>query len=154
MSFCGIHLRTISQRVLKPLFLVLRLKVILLKLLPHHPGANGLKPCIFLVWQVYSCLWAIQVQGSLQCNAASHWLSPYPEWSLQGTVSWVHVLEVTPHHLWLDSFTVPLHSPNGRHLPAIRAVQRDCHWGLKNWELPLVTWAHNATGHWSIPIYI
>ena len=32
----------------------------------------------------------------------------------------------------LDSFTVPLHSPNGRHLPAVRVVQRDCHWGLKN----------------------
>ena len=25
--------------------------------------------------------------------------------------------------LLLDSFTVPLHSPKGRHLPAIRAVQ-------------------------------
>ena len=32
----------------------------------------------------------------------------------------------------LESFTVPLHSPNGRHLPAVRAVQRDCHWGMKN----------------------
>ena len=32
----------------------------------------------------------------------------------------------------IDSFTVILHSPNGRHLPAVRAVQRDCHWGPKN----------------------
>ena len=36
-----------------------------------------------------------------------------------------------------DSFTVPLHGPNGR--PAVRAVQRDCHWGLKN----------SGNSHWS-----
>ena len=40
---------------------------------------------------------------------------------------------------YLDSFTVPLHSPNGRHLPAVRAVQRDCHWGMKN----------GGNSHWS-----
>ena len=28
--------------------------------------------------------------------------------------------------LLLDYFTVPLHSPNGRHLPAIMAVRGDC----------------------------
>ena len=39
----------------------------------------------------------------------------------------------------LDSFTVPLLSPNGRHLPAVGAVQRDCHWGLKN----------GGNSHWS-----
>ena len=32
----------------------------------------------------------------------------------------------------LDYFTLPLHSPNSKHLPAVRAVQRDCHWLLKN----------------------
>ena len=32
----------------------------------------------------------------------------------------------------MDSFTVSLYSPNGRHLPAVRAVQRDCHWLLKS----------------------
>ena len=31
----------------------------------------------------------------------------------------------------IDYFTVPLHSPNGRHLPSIRAVQGDCQWHLK-----------------------
>ena len=39
----------------------------------------------------------------------------------------------------LDSFTVPLHSPNGRQLPAVRAAQRDCHWGLNS------SW----NSHWS-----
>ena len=36
--------------------------------------------------------------------------------------------------LWaaIDSFTVSLHSPNGRHMPAIRAVQGDCQWPLKH----------------------
>ena len=32
----------------------------------------------------------------------------------------------------VDSFAVPLHSPYGRQMPAVRAVQRDCRWGLKN----------------------
>ena len=32
----------------------------------------------------------------------------------------------------IDSFAVSLHSPNGRHLPAFRAVQGDCQWPLKN----------------------
>ena len=32
----------------------------------------------------------------------------------------------------LDPFTVSLHSPNGRRLPAVRAVQGDCKWPLKN----------------------
>ena len=31
----------------------------------------------------------------------------------------------------LHSFTVPLQCPYGRHLPAVNAVQGDCHWGLK-----------------------
>ena len=34
----------------------------------------------------------------------------------------------------VDSFTVPLHSPNGRHLPAIRAVQGDCLWHMRNMD--------------------
>ena len=44
----------------------------------------------------------------------------------------------------VDSFTVHLHSPNSR--PAVRAVQRDCHWGLKNgknshWSCkPIIQW--------------
>ena len=47
----------------------------------------------------------------------------------------------------LDSFTVPLHSANDRHSPAVRTVQRDCHWGLtKRWEFPLVTCDHIAMG--------
>ena len=40
--------------------------------------------------------------------------------------------KVTSPNPVLDYFTVPLHSLNGRQLPAVRAVQRDCHWGLKN----------------------
>ena len=43
-----------------------------------------------------------------------------------------------------DSFTVPLHNPNGRHLPAIRAVQGDCQWHLKMAEIPT---GHEATIH-------
>ena len=31
----------------------------------------------------------------------------------------------------IDSFTVPLHSPKGRQMPAVRAVQGDCQWHKK-----------------------
>ena len=47
---------------------------------------------------------------------------------------WGILLVMSPS---LDSFTVPLHSPNDRHLPVVRAVQRD--WGLKN----------GGNSHWS-----
>ena len=39
----------------------------------------------------------------------------------------------------IDSFTVSLHSTNGRHLPAVRALQRDC-------QLPLKI---GGNSHWS-----
>ena len=35
-------------------------------------------------------------------------------------------VEVTQIPGSLDSFTVSLHRPNGRHMPAVRAVQGDC----------------------------
>ena len=46
-----------------------------------------------------------------------------------GVCWWVRVID-------LDSFTVSLHSTNGRHLPAIRAVQGDCQWPLIMLEIP------------------
>ena len=36
------------------------------------------------------------------------------------------------HILQLDSFTVLLHSTNGRQIPVVRAVQRHCQWHVKN----------------------
>ena len=49
------------------------------------------------------------------------------------------------HYIALDSFTVPLHSPNSRHLPAVRAVQGDFQWPLqKRGNFP---WSHEVTMH-------
>ena len=55
------------------------------------------------------------------------------------------------HWYTIDSFTVSLHIPNGRHLPAVRDVQGDCQWALKNegnshWlrELTNASW-HNQS---------
>ena len=51
------------------------------------------------------------------------------------------------------SFTVPLHNPIGRQMPAIRVVQRDCHWGLKNggnshWSRePILQWGTRQSQH-------
>ena len=41
VRFCDIHMRAISQRVPKLPFCVISLKIILLKLRPHIPGANA-----------------------------------------------------------------------------------------------------------------
>ena len=35
-----------------------------------------------------------------------------------------------------DSFTVPLHIPYGRHMPAARAVQGDCQWPKETAKIP------------------
>ena len=34
--------------------------------------------------------------------------------------------------IYIDYFTIQLHSPKSKHLPAVRAMQGDCQWGLKN----------------------
>ena len=44
VRFCGIHLRAISLWVLKLLFCIMSLKSILLRLLPHLPGASEINP--------------------------------------------------------------------------------------------------------------
>ena len=44
----------------------------------------------------------------------------------------------------VDYLTVSLHSPNGRHLPAIRAVQGDCQCPKKLQKFRPVMWVHNA----------
>ena len=47
--------------------------------------------------------------------------------------------------LFVDCLTIFLHSPNGRQLPAVSAVQGDCQWHLKKWQnFPPVKWAHDA----------
>ena len=43
---------------------------------------------------------------------------------LKACYQWMHLFN--NYMAAIDSFTVPLHSPNGRHLPAVRTVQRDC----------------------------
>ena len=53
-----------------------------------------------------------------------------------------------PHPL--HSFTVSLHSPKGRHLPAVRAVHGDYQWLLKNIEIPTITRVRRRHD-WSIP---
>ena len=43
----------------------------------------------------------------------------------------------------LDSFTAPLHSPNGRHLPAVRAVQGDCE----------IVYQRSWLDHFTVPLH-
>ena len=47
----------------------------------------------------------------------------------------------------LDSFTVPLHSPKGRHFACHLGRAKGLSLGSeKRWGFPLLTWAHNAMG--------
>ena len=54
----------------------------------------------------------------------------------------------------IDSFTVSLHSPNGRHLPAIRLYKGTVNGLCKTLEFPPVMWSHNALHEGSSQIYI
>ena len=55
--------------------------------------------------------------------------------------------ETVQHLSVIDSFTVALHSPNDRHLPAVRAEQRDCHCrGLENGGNP--HWSREPMMQW------
>ena len=44
----------------------------------------------------------------------------------------------------IDSFTVSLHSPNGRHLPAVSAVQGDCQELFKVFAVKILAWDRDA----------
>ena len=57
------------------------------------------------------------------------WYFTLPPSALLLTTGWN--LWTANTHL-VHPFTVSLHSPNGRHLPVVRAVQGDCQWPLKN----------------------
>ena len=50
----------------------------------------------------------------------------------------------------IDRFTVSLYFPNGRHLPAIRAVQGDCQWLLKTVEIPTGQMSPRSIGNGAI----
>ena len=52
----------------------------------------------------------------------------------------------------VDSFTVSLHRPNGGH--AIRALQGDCQWPLKNVEIPTSHVSPEGTATEALPNYI
>ena len=58
-------------------------------------------------------------------------------WCVQGCSRQLSIGVSDHNNAWeLDSLTVSLHNPNGRHLPAVRAVQGDCQWPLKYGGIP------------------
>ena len=63
------------------------------------------------------------------------------------------MLHVCLFNVSIDSFTISLHSPNGRQMPAIRAVQGDCQWPLKNGGNSHWSRSHEPTMHcmWGVP---
>ena len=80
------------------------------------------------------CTYFMQFTGNSRlCSVV--WDSQFPRDS--GNVLWVRTQ--------VNSFTVSLHNPNGRQLPAIRAVQGDRQWLCKMVEIP--------TGHMSLQCF-
>ena len=89
----------------------------------------------------YATTMALITCAKYCCN--THQCKPN-EISINLKFSWKFIDDMVPRETielrtHLDSFPVPLHSPNSRHLPAIRAVQRDCHGGVEN----------SGNSHWS-----
>ena len=92
------------------------------------------------------CIWNAFDRAVLKCKATVEApikqdtlrQSTYKDTTLPalGTVYTTHVFRTS-----LDSFTVSLHSPNGRQMPAVRSVQGDCQWPLK--------WVEILTDHTS-----
>ena len=48
---------------------------------------------------------------------------------------------------YVDFFIVLLHSPNGRQMPAVRDLQRNCHWGSKK-KRGNSHWSHEPMMQW------
>ena len=59
---------------------------------------------------------------------------------------WLDWWQLYEQPVSVDSFTDLLHSHNGRHLAAVSAVQRDCHWGLKKGGNS--HWSHESIMQW------
>ena len=53
-------------------------------------------------------------------------------WPLIWFIAFMHVTCIPYICVHVDSFTVSLHNPNGRQMPAIKVVQGYCQWLLKN----------------------
>ena len=105
----------------------------------RRPGANPLSEPMIIRLPTQICVIRIQWVNNV---------STYnPTWDVDiGKKGFVYKYHVTNKSKCLmgfvkrlDSFKVPLHSPNCRQLPGVRVVHRDYHWGLKN----------GGNSHWS-----
>ena len=113
----GICLRVISKRVPQPLFCIMRLKIILLKLLPHLPGANdlthwGLNKIADILHMMYSNAFSwkrkinfilIQISLSLLLKVqmtSQYWLRPNRHQAITQTnydLADRHICSTKPH---------------------------------------------------------
>ena len=98
-------------------------------------------------------LWPLKGSASNKFLISKVFLLFYPSGSAY--LHWATSHKEEPR--WIDSFTVSMHSSNGRHLPAARAVQGDCHacMPLKKVEIPpnALQFADNSVQVRS-PVYI
>ena len=78
--------------------------------------------------------------NSVSCNKKNLFLLYFMQFPATVRHFGAWLLDYSPT---VDSFTVPLH---GRQLTAVRAVRRDCHWGLKNSGNS--HWSHEPIMHW------
>ena len=86
-------------------------------------------------------------------KAIGHVYMSRSPWCLQCQM-FATIAPVQLANLWIDCFTVSLHSPNGRLLPAVRAVQRDCQWYLKNGGNSNRSRQSSMPCNWCIPQHI
>ena len=110
-------------------------------------------------WLCVSLLcWILQFHASKTISITVYWhflclIKQCGKRHLREKLCMLSVSEWRNNLLWLttvDSFTVPLHSPSSRQ----RSAKGLSLGSEKQLEFPLVMSAHNAMGHWSIPIYL
>ena len=110
---------------------------------------NVLNCFTVLCWLQWDCSWGSR--HGLQLSGITHL------WLVGLNIDWDFIVPyctMGSRDQWkFLPVTVPVHSPNGRHLPAVRAVQKDCHWGLKNgarglWKSIVIGVAGHAIHYW------
>ena len=87
------------------------------------------------LWSIV-CIILSQWERTLQSNAFSHWLSPYPEWSLflSSASMWCHIGAKLNIHLQLDLIIQKLHYANIENITDTLHVWAFV-WGTHKWPL-------------------
>ena len=110
-------------------------------LFPLAPPHNGIRASSY--WSFEACLWFHRI-ATLSVSIDGHW------WVIQLCLPPTPDIEFRKP---LDSFTVSLHSPDGRRCLPSELLKGLSVVFVELWKFPLVTRVHNTLQHKSTPTY-